>query len=121
VCVLLYGKKQKRSKHNNMIQTSSNETMQVILTKTYNGGSSGKHLKSNTSGENRFDAFLHYSNRETRMRALLCHRDDRNEETGRHYIEPSSISAGADFRVHRRETRITFELHPSVLMDVDPI
>jgi hypothetical protein len=55
------------------------------------------------------------------MRALLCHRDDRTEETGRHYIEPSSISAGADCLVHRRETRITFELHPSVLIDVDPI
>ncbi len=104
-----------------MSQTSSNETMQVILTKTHDGGSFEKHLKSYTSRENRFDAFLHYSNRETRMRALLCHRDDRNEETGRHNIEPSSISAGADFLAHRRETRITFELHPSVLIDDESI
>ena len=114
-------KKNKQSKHNNMSQTSSNEEIKVIPTKTHDGGSFGKHLKSYTSGENSFDAFLHYSDRETRMRALLFHRDDRNEETGRHYIEPSSISAGADCLVHRRETRITFELHPSVLMDVDPI
>jgi hypothetical protein len=104
-----------------MSQTSSIETMQVILTKTYDGGSFGKHLKSYNSGENRFDAFSHYSNQETRMRALLCHGDDRNEETGRHNIAPSSLSARADFQVRRRETRITFELHPSVLMDVDPI
>ena len=95
-----------------MSQTSSTKEtkeIKVVLTKTHDGGSFGKHLKSYTSGENSFDAFLHYSDQETRMRALLFHRDNRNEETGRHNIAPC------------RETRISYELHPSVLMDVDPI
>jgi hypothetical protein len=105
--------------------TSSNETIKVILTKTYDGGSFQKNPKSsNSPGENRFDAFSHYSNRETRMRASSLSRggDDGDEETGRRDIAPSSTSAPADFLVHRRETRISFELHPSLLvMDVDPI
>ena len=104
-----------------MSQISSAKEIRVVLTKTHDGGSFGKHLKSYTSGENSFDAFLHYSDRETRMRALLFHRDDRNEETGRHNIAPLSTSARADLLLHRRETRISYELHPSVLMDVDPI
>jgi hypothetical protein len=98
--------------------TSSNEPIRTILTKTYDGGSSNYG-----SRDNHFDAFSHYSNWETRMRALLGRHDDSlprptpipmNEEAGCQIIAPSSKRVRADIPVHRRETRISFELHPSL-------
>ncbi|KAL3807307.1 hypothetical protein ACHAXA_008532 [Cyclostephanos tholiformis] len=92
--------------------TSSSEPIRIISTKTYDGG----YRNSHGSSENRFDAFLHYSNRETRMRALLGCRTDTNEETGRLVVPSSPTSACSNFPVVCRETRISFELHPSLLV-----
>ena len=39
----------------------------------------------------------------------------KNDKTGCH-IAPSSTSARADTPEHRRATRISFELHPSLLV-----
>ena len=95
---------------------SSNEPIEIVLTKIHDGGS----RKSYAVSENQFDAFSHYSHRETRMMALLGHCNvslqpiPKNDETGCH-IAPSSTSARADTPEHRRDTRISFELHPSLL------
>jgi hypothetical protein len=80
----------------------------TIVTKKYDGGSNKKKRKSHVSGDNNFDAFLHYSSREIRMKALLGHREDN--------LSQSSLGNRTNLPVHRRETRISFELHPSLLV-----
>jgi len=99
-----------------LLMKSFNKPIGIVLTKKHDGGS----RKSYAVSENLFDAFSHYSHRETRMMALLGRRDDRlqliptNDETGCH-VAPSSTSARADTPEHRLDTRISFELHSSLL------
>ena len=80
-----------------------------------------KKLILYSSSKNRVDAFSNYSNREIRMVVLLGHHEGslplpiaRNQGTISH-IEPSSMD-GANVPAHCRETRISFGLHPQIVV-----
>ncbi len=70
----------------------------IITTKTYDGGYRISHRPS----EDGYDAFMHYSDRDTRMKALFG-------------APPTSAREEPPVH-HSRETRISFELHPSILL-----
>jgi hypothetical protein len=80
-----------------------------------------KKLILYSSSKNRVDAFSNYSNREIRMVVLLGHHEGslplpiaRNQGTISH-IEPSSMD-GANVPAHCQETRISFGLHPQIVV-----
>ena len=71
---------------------------------------------STSTNKNERDSFLHYSNDEVRIRTLMMSEGDSNSN--------SSSSAEAEENVVRppaqpqeRKTRISFELHPSLILD----
>jgi hypothetical protein len=86
---------------------SLNEHLVIITTKTYDGG----YRRSYRPSEDNYDAFMHYSDRNTRIKALFISPAGSDEET------PSSpTSSRKDIPRHRRQTRISFEVHPSILV-----
>mmetsp|Transcript_3534 Transcript_3534/g.7809 ORF Transcript_3534/g.7809 Transcript_3534/m.7809 type:complete len:116 (+) Transcript_3534:54-401(+) len=98
---------------------SSTKTMKPILTKTFDGGSSSKaKRKFLRSSDEHFDAFSYYSNEEIRMNSLLGDHEDslpipNNVETETHSITPRTDQ---DESPLDRKTRISFELHPTLVM-----
>ena len=79
----------------------------IVPTKQYDGGRSSssfeKKRRLHSSRENDYDAFLHYSRQDVRMNALLGH--------GVSKVENDEVNCHV-----RRQTRISFELHDSLVM-----
>ncbi len=72
-------------------------------TKTHDGGAKAASLRNPVPKQE--DPFLYYSDQETRMSALLLSNDSgENDEQ----IAPA---------LHERKTRLSFELHPSLLFE----
>jgi hypothetical protein len=86
----------------------------TILTKEYDGGSNEKSLKDGSS-QNHFDAFMYFSSQEIRKNVLLGRREDSLSPSPIPKNE-SSMSDRISFPARRRETRVSFELHPSLLL-----
>ena len=107
-----------------------------IATKNHDGGSNDEDVSSRSSlglGGGRPDAFSLYSNREVRMDRLLF-RTTRvvpaeiiPSETGNDYTDTTSAASTTAKTHHavtslpgqppRRATRLSFEVHPSLLLD----
>jgi hypothetical protein len=107
-----------------------------IATKNHDGGSNDEDVSSRSSlglGGGRPDAFSLYSNQEVRMDRLLF-RATRvvpaeiiPSETGNDYMDTTSSSTTAKTHavtslpgqppIRRRATRLSFEVHPSLLLD----
>ena len=108
-----------------------------IATKNHDGGSNDEDVSSRSSlglGGGRPDAFSLYSNREVRMDRLLF-RTTRvvlpaeiiPSETGNDYTDTTSAASTTAKTHHavtslpgqppRRVTRLSFEVHPSLLLD----
>ncbi len=86
------------------VLTSTAKNGLNVATKTRDGGAkAAKRLKNSVSKQE--DAFLYYSDQETRMSALLLSNgSSKNDEQ-------------IAFESHERKTRISFELHPSLLLE----
>ena len=113
----------------------------MVPTKVYDGGSSDEVRRettlkrsSSTVEKKHFDAFSYYSNHSCRIDVLLgdsCQRFSRSsmeieEMINREHTTPSSgiesqePTAQDNSTAVRRQTRISFELHPSLLIaDID--
>ena len=83
-------------------------TILVVKTKTRDGGS---QVSSSTRRNGR-DSFLHYSNDAVRMRHLL---GLEAEEPAVNGGDAQGHEAGGDAEATTRKTRISFELHDSLL------
>lgn len=74
---------------------------------------------STSTNKNKRDSFLHYSNDEVRIRTLMMSEGDSNSNSS----SSSSAEAGEENIVRppaqpqERKTRISFELHPSLILD----
>jgi len=84
-----------------------------VPTKTYDGGSSPKTTEEGTDKDafepqdpKRKDSFLYYSNDANRLSYLLLHRDDDQE----------AAPAGEHQPPITRKTRLSFEVHPDLLL-----
>jgi hypothetical protein len=107
-----------------------------IATKNHDGGSNDEDVSSRSSlglGGGRPDAFSLYSNREVRMDRLLFRTtsvvpaETIPSETGSDYMDTTSASTTAKTHavtslpgqppIRRRATRLSFEVHPSLLLD----
>ncbi|KAK1733179.1 hypothetical protein QTG54_016156 [Skeletonema marinoi] len=84
----------------------------TVATKTHDGGSTGKPLNDSEPSAKRprrrpvrknEDPFMYYSHQETRMNALLLSSGENDAQVARE----SQV----------RKTRISFELHPSLLLE----
>jgi len=105
----------------------------MVPTKVYDGGSTevkrGTTLErsSSTVEKKHFDAFSYYSNQTCRMDVLLgdsCLRFSRSSEhtTPPFGAESQEATAQDHSTAVSRRTRISFELHPSLLItDIDTI
>ena len=80
----------------------------IVPTKQYDGNRSSssfeKKRRLHSSRENDYDEFLHYSRQDARMNALLGH--------GVSKVENDEVNNCQE----RRQIRISFELHPLLLM-----
>ena len=107
-----------------------------IATKNHDGGSNDEDVSSRSSlglGGGRPDAFSLYSNREVRMDRLLFRTtgvvpaEIIPSETGNDYTDTTSAASTTAKTHHavtslpgqppRRATRLSFEVHPSLLLD----
>ena len=75
----------------------------TVATKTHDGGSTPSKRPRRKLVSKQEDPFLYYSHQETRMNALLMNSDDNDERT----VQESEV----------RKTIISYELHPSLLLD----
>mmetsp|Transcript_12310 Transcript_12310/g.18886 ORF Transcript_12310/g.18886 Transcript_12310/m.18886 type:complete len:126 (-) Transcript_12310:9-386(-) len=75
-----------------------------IATKTHDGGATATKRPRNPVHKHE-DPFMYYSHQETRMSALLL--SNGNDENDGQVARES----------HERKTRISFELHPSLLLE----
>ena len=85
----------------------------TVATKTHDGGSTSKPLNDSEPSAKRprrravrkhEDPFMYYSDQETRMNELHLNGDNENDE---------QVARESD----ERKTRISFELHPSLLLE----
>ena len=74
-----------------------------VPTKTHDGGRKGSMKPVNNKQD---DPFMYYSNQETRMNAMLFKNND----------VPAATATNNNKKVVRK-TRISFEIHPSLLFD----
>ena len=83
----------------------------TVPTKTYDGGtvsdSEPAPKKSRKPVRKQDDPFLYYSNQETRMNAMLLRNDDNGDEAAAVINDQNVV----------RMTRISFELHPSLVLE----
>mmetsp|Transcript_15708 Transcript_15708/g.22340 ORF Transcript_15708/g.22340 Transcript_15708/m.22340 type:complete len:127 (-) Transcript_15708:115-495(-) len=86
------------------VLTSSAKNGLNVATKTHDGGATAAKRPRN-SARKQDDPFMYYSNQETRMSALLLSNDSGDNEE----------QVALEF--HERKTRISFELHPSLLLE----
>mmetsp|Transcript_754 Transcript_754/g.1592 ORF Transcript_754/g.1592 Transcript_754/m.1592 type:complete len:117 (-) Transcript_754:363-713(-) len=100
-----------------MTFSTSKPMKTIILTKKHDGGSANPKRKLLRSSEKHFDAFSFYSSQEVRMNKLLGRHQENsppnieNQETGHQVPTSNETQATLD-----RKTRLSFELHPSLVM-----
>ena len=111
-----------------MIQTAtSNRTMKssfksltTVLTKKYDGGSSEAKRKILRSSDRHMDPFSYYSSQDIRMNALLRNQDIgliSNNGATQLQVRRSKETTQAQYnRPEKRQTRLTFELHPNLFI-----
>ncbi len=87
-----------------VVHTSVSKNGINIATKTHDGGAKAAKRPRHPVRKHE-DPFMYYSHQETRMSALLLSND--NDETDGQVARES----------HERKTRISFELHPSLLLE----
>ena len=100
--------------HTNATKDTSTSIQLTVPTKNYDGGSSTSGNAASSSNKKR-DSFLYYSNDKVRMRALMMVDDDDTSTTRRTRLQPRPQSQ-QKVEVERK-TCISFELHPSLIMD----
>ena len=101
--------------HTNATKDTSNFIQLTVPTKNYDGGSSTSGNAASSSNKKR-DSFLYYSNDKVRMRALMM-ADGANPTTlTLTWLQPRPQPPQQKVEVERK-TRISFELHPSLIMD----
>lgn len=105
---------------------SPSKQIKTILTKKHDGGTSKKR-RILRSSDRHLDPFSYWSSQEVRLSALRCRREEirspkiPNEEGNQ---EPASASSASDGEARasddrptaERQTRLSFEMHPSLMM-----
>jgi hypothetical protein len=95
--------------------TANNFIMITVPTKTHDGGAKAASTSEPVSKRPRTpvrkhdDPFMYYSHQETRMHALFFHDENENDSVPN---ESAMISEPVV-----RKTRISFELHPTLLLE----
>jgi hypothetical protein len=97
---------------NSKVNASAAKNFTYVATKTHDGASepAAKRPRATEQVRKHEDPSLYYSHQETRMNALLLRNDenDDDEQVGREAVV--------------RKTRISFELHPDLLLeDILPV
>jgi hypothetical protein len=100
--------------HTNATKDTSNSIQLTVPTKNYDGGSSTSSNAGSSSNKKR-DSFLHYSNDKVRMRALMMVDDTSTTTLTLTWLQPRP-QPQQKVEVERK-TCISFELHPSLIMD----
>ena len=98
--------------HTNATKDTSTSIQLTVPTKNYDGGSSTSSNVASRSNKKR-DSFRYYSNDKVRMRALMM--VDDTSTTRRTRLQPRP-QPQQKVEVERK-TCISFELHPSLIMD----
>ena len=97
---------------------SSSKTMKIVPTKKYDGGSSSTRKTALRQSEKNSDPFAYYSNRENKMNSLLhCHaRSPGAQDETRNNSSFDSEELQYHALQGTRKTRLSFELHPSLIL-----
>ena len=99
--------------------TANNFIMITVPTKTHDGGAKAASTSEPASKRPRTpvrkhdDPFLYYSHQETRMNVLLFHDENENENENDSVPNESTMNREPVIR----KTRISFELHPTLLLE----
>lgn len=84
----------------------------AIPTKTYDGGyrrgSEPMPKRSRRPVHKKDDPFMYYSHQETRMNSLLLSMEGDNEDDNGAIVDSGNVA---------RKTRISFELHPALMLE----
>jgi hypothetical protein len=91
----------------------------VVPTKFSSQDKSYNNLTSPTSTttEAKYDAFLHYSNDQVRMNKLMLKDTTDSDGTTKNETEPQLQQQCTNQERKTRLTRISFEIHPSLLLE----